>query len=283
MVSLTNLLKQALKNHYPRNHKTINSEEYPSLTEKYNEWLTTTYVNGTYYFGEELPDSLGVINRKILKVFTIYNLDNTGENKYGIGVVVQGFKSDQILKLKLPDEDNDVEFTYKNYKVIDKEENISLYGELLSPHPVYTVELYCDELVDDYLTYTSVPSTIYTSTGVFIPNLNYMGYDDFMNHYVETMGKVQSIQTSFDSSTGEFVLDFFILDQSDGDVYFYTGNNERIQIHFEEFDNSVSFNVDGKSYVRCWMLFSDGVDISFRINTVDTGSVSVTDYNIRFP
>ena len=286
MTIITNLLKIALKNHYPRNHKKIGNDEYSSLTEKYQEWFTSIYVNGSYYFGENVPTSISTLPREVQKVFLIKNPGSATENKYGVGVVVQGFKSNQVLKVRLPDIYPNTTFEYKNYKTIDREESISIYGELLSPYPIRKMEIWADSTIDNHLTYSSIPSTIYKE-GIYDGeeyHVNTMDYESFMNHYTETMSRINYIWKSYNTSTNELTLEFVILDQTKGTVYLYPQDNYYQTIVFEDWESSVSFtNSQLKNYTTCFISFEDGLGVYFNMDTVnnDEGK-EITDYIVQF-
>ena len=174
---LDNILKFALKNHYPKNHTVVDGEDYPSKTEKYQEWFSSTYANGIWYIGEELPDYFVEYTRKILKVFCLHYGGDDKENHYGIGVVVENFKPSQEMKLII-NNDSEIEYVFKNYKLVSN--NTRYYGELLSPEPINNVQIFSDEITEGHVKYKKIQPITYNSD-----EMNTMEYNEFISNYSE--------------------------------------------------------------------------------------------------
>ena len=174
---LSNILKFALQNFYPKNHMILDGKHYPSKLEKYEEWLDSTYANGGLYIGEELPVYFLEYNREILKVFSLYYEGTDKENHYGVGVVVENFKPSHEMKLML-NNDYEVEYIFKNYVLL--KDNIRVYGELLSPEPINMCTISVDEIIEGHIKYSGISSTTYDFS-----EIERREYNEFIEHYDE--------------------------------------------------------------------------------------------------
>lgn len=272
---LSNILKFALENHYPKNHTVVDGTDYPSKTEKYMEWFDSTYANGGWYIGEELPEYFVEYTRRILKVFCLHYDDTDKENTYGIGVIVENFKPTQEMKLII-NNDSEVEYVFKNYKRLT--DNTRVYGELLNSEPINNVQITVDELIEDHVKYKGISSTTYN-----LDEMNTMEYNDFITNYTEKMSRIQEISTTLleTSPNPTFKVRFNIPEHTGGVADFYMGGNIGYTMNFEATDNEISFTTV-LGYSKCRLRFNEGSSVIFNIDTRTLHDWTRKEYIVKY-
>lgn len=271
---LKNLLQEALGNHYPKNHMKIDNVDYKSKVEKYFEWLNPLYINGMFYIGES-PTSVVDIQRQIISVWYLKDPTNNRENKYGIGLIVEGFRKSQKVKL-LIDNDDEVEYTLTNWNTLN--EGQVYYGELLKPSAISKIVYSADEVLVNYVKYSKI-----NATTVQVSNMNSISFSDFKDTsvFLDKLNRIKNIKSKVIHSPRSFTLKFEVLNHDGGVAEFYKNNVLITSISFHNVVDSVhlSGSVD---YDLCKLKFTNDVEVDVNINTVTAHDWVDCEYLIKY-
>lgn len=152
---ILSLFKLALQHFYPKKHQEIDNVQYKSKKEMYEEWFDSSYINGSWYIGEELPPVISTIERSIDTIF--YMIDT--EYRYYLGFKINCFKSNQIVKVTIKIVKDGNHFTYDyNAKLFEKDKNY-VYLELddeITPSNIKRISLEADEVIENHIKYSAV-------------------------------------------------------------------------------------------------------------------------------
>lgn len=151
---LRRLLDFALENFYPKEKV----GDYSSKYDMWVEWLSSEYINGRWYIGEVVDESIGFLNRDVGKIYMVEE-----ENRYSLGVELINFNPAHSLDVKLTYRFNDKEYS-DNIKVTRYLSSSYSYLSLpvsISYDNLIKITVNCKEVVDNHLTYSSINSKDY--------------------------------------------------------------------------------------------------------------------------
>lgn len=155
MTDKISILKFALKYFYPSKHHEIDGVEYKSKREMYREWFDSSYINGSWYIGEEIDPIVTTITREINEVFYMIN----GEYRYYLGFRLNHFTSNQSVhvKVKAHIEDNDMEYNYTGKLLEDDKKYVYLpLDEEITPDNITMFSLEASMIVENHIEYSAV-------------------------------------------------------------------------------------------------------------------------------
>jgi len=272
---LKNLLQEALGNHYPKKHMKVDNVDYSSKVEKYFEWLNPLYINGMFYIGESATSAVD-IQRQIISVWYLKDPTNNRENKYGIGLIVEGFRKSQKVKL-LIDNDDEVEYILTNWNTLN--EGQVYYGELLKPSAISKIVYSADEVLVNYVKYSKI-----NATTVQVSNMNSISYSDFKDKdvFLNKIGRIRSVKSTVRAShPRSFTLKFEVLNHDGGVAEFYKNNVLKTSINFHNVVDSVHLS-DSVDYDLCKLKFTNDVELDISINTVTAHDWTDCEYLIKY-
>lgn len=171
MVSVIDVLKYALKDFFPKNHKSIDGVEYKSLTEQYSEWFNSKYYNGYWFINVDetnIPTVLGTVTRSVSG--TVYMV--RGSSRWYYGIVTYGFQENQKGKCTVYYDGN---YSYNtSFIKTDNDCMLIALSSQINKDNVNRFVFNVDEVVEDRIKYTGIDSFVVDGEGI-----EELGYDEF--------------------------------------------------------------------------------------------------------
>ena len=195
--------------------------------------------------------------------------------KYGVGVLVDGFKRNHTLKVKL---NNDVyEYNYTDFTKADGKEGVRFYGQRLSEIDIDKVSIYADVLLKNHTQYNGIECVFNKD------ECHYMSY----NHFIEGGYSIvynYVLKTKYESSKSRLTVICDNKKTNEGICKLYKSVNDvnPLVINFINEDENITFNNISDDYSMLEIAYSDGIILKSRLSLSSSYDWKDADFLVEY-